>query len=59
LTRFFFKIGHQTATPWRAVKIISVYYLLFQDEDGWRLALWFSVLMNVNLALLNLLPFPV
>ena len=42
-----------------AVKIINVYYLLFQAENGWRLALWFSVLMNVNLALLNLLPFPV
>ena len=42
-----------------AVKILSVYYMLFKDEDGWRLALWFSVLMNVNLALLNLLPLPV
>ncbi len=42
-----------------AVKILSVYYMLFQAEDGWRLALWFSVLMNVNLAVLNMLPFPV
>lgn len=42
-----------------AIKIISVYYLLFESENGWRLALWFSVLMNVNLALLNMLPFPV
>ena len=42
-----------------AVKIISVYYMLFDSEQGWRLALWFSVLLNVNLALLNLLPFPV
>jgi regulator of sigma E protease len=42
-----------------AVKILSVYYLLFESPDGWRLALWFSVLMNVNLAILNLLPFPV
>lgn len=42
-----------------AIKIINVYYLLFQSEQGWRLALWFSVLMNVNLALLNLLPIPV
>jgi regulator of sigma E protease len=42
-----------------AVKILSVYYLLFESEQGWRLALWFSVLMNVNLAILNLLPFPV
>lgn len=42
-----------------AVKILSVYYFLFESEDGWRLAIWFSVLMNVNLALLNMLPFPV
>ena len=42
-----------------AVKIMSVYYRLFSSEDGWRLALWFSVLMNVNLAILNLLPLPV
>jgi len=27
--------------------------------DGWRWALAFSVFFNVNLALLNLLPFPV
>ncbi len=42
-----------------AIKIINVYYLLFKSEQGWRLALWFSVLMNVNLAILNLLPIPV
>jgi len=42
-----------------AVKIMDVYYRLFSSEEGWRLALWFSVLMNVNLALLNMLPIPV
>ena len=42
-----------------AVKILSTYYLLFKTDQGWRLALYFSVLMNVNLAILNLLPFPV
>jgi regulator of sigma E protease len=42
-----------------AVKIFSIYYMLFESEQGWRLALWFSVVLNVNLALLNLLPFPV
>ncbi len=42
-----------------AVKIISIYYTLFQDEDGWRMALWFSVVMNINLAVLNMLPLPV
>jgi regulator of sigma E protease len=42
-----------------AVMIIRVYSNLFESEDGWRLVLWFSVLMNVNLAMLNLLPLPV
>ena len=42
-----------------AVKIMNIYYLLFKSEQGWRLALWFSVIMNVNLAILNLLPVPV
>jgi regulator of sigma E protease len=42
-----------------AVKILDVYARLFNSEQGWRLALWFSVLMNVNLALLNMLPIPV
>ena len=41
------------------VKIMDVYYRLFTSEQGWRLALWFSVLLNVNLALLNMLPVPV
>jgi regulator of sigma E protease len=42
-----------------AVMILRVYSNLFQDEDGWRRVLWFSVILNVNLALLNLLPLPV
>jgi len=41
------------------VKILTVFYILFQSEEGWRLVLWFSVVLNVNLALLNLLPIPV
>jgi len=41
------------------VGIMGVYYDLFQHPDGWRLVMWFSVLLNVNLAILNLLPFPV
>ena len=28
-------------------------------ERGWQLALWFSVILNVNLAILNMLPIPV
>ena len=42
-----------------AIGIGTVYYNLLQDPDGWRRVLWFSVVLNVNLALLNLLPFPV
>jgi regulator of sigma E protease len=41
------------------VGILRTYYNLFADEQGWRLALAFSVFFNVNLALFNLLPFPV
>jgi regulator of sigma E protease len=33
-----------------AVMIIRVYSNLFEDEDGWRRVLWFSVILNVNLA---------
>ncbi len=42
-----------------AVMIIRFYTNLFESKDGWRQVLWFSVILNVNLALLNLLPFPV
>ena len=42
-----------------AVMIIRVYSNLFESEDGWRRVLWFSVILNVNLALINLLPLPV
>jgi regulator of sigma E protease len=39
--------------------IFRTYYMLFQSQQGWRMALWFSVILNVNLALLNMLPIPV
>lgn len=42
-----------------AVMIIRAYKNFFDAENGWRRVLWFSVVLNVNLALLNLLPFPV
>ena len=38
--------------------IIRVYSNLFDDVDGWRQVLWFSVVLNINLAMLNLLPLP-
>jgi regulator of sigma E protease len=41
------------------VGIFRIYYLLFQSEHGWQLALWFSVILNVNLAIINMLPIPV
>jgi regulator of sigma E protease len=41
------------------IMMMQVYYKMFSSADGWRLALWFSVVLNVNLALLNLLPIPV
>jgi regulator of sigma E protease len=42
-----------------AVMIVRVYSNLFDSEQGWRLVLWFSVVLNINLAMLNMLPFPV
>jgi regulator of sigma E protease len=41
------------------VMIIRVYKNLFEAPEGWRQVLWFSVVFNVNLALLNMLPLPV
>lgn len=41
------------------VGIGRIYYAMFESEQGWRMALAFSVFFNVNLALLNLLPLPV
>jgi regulator of sigma E protease len=41
------------------IGIARIYYLLFQSKHGWQLALWFSVILNVNLAIINMLPIPV
>ncbi len=41
------------------VMMMRIYYMMFENKEGWRMALWFSVVLNVNLALLNLLPIPV
>jgi regulator of sigma E protease len=41
------------------VMMLRVYYVMFENKEGWRMALWFSVVLNINLALLNLLPIPV
>lgn len=42
-----------------ALMIVRVYSNLLDSENGWRRVIWFSVIMNVNLALINMLPFPV
>ncbi len=39
--------------------IVRIYYLFLVSERGWQLALWLSVVLNVNLAILNMLPIPV
>jgi regulator of sigma E protease len=41
------------------IMMMQVLYRMFESREGWRMALWFSVVLNVNLALLNLLPIPV
>jgi regulator of sigma E protease len=41
------------------VGIISHYLLALMSPEGLRYALWFSVFLNVNLAILNMMPFPV
>lgn len=41
------------------VGIAKLQYQLLQTEEGWRRILSFMVLFNVNLAILNMLPFPV
>jgi regulator of sigma E protease len=41
------------------VGIAKIQYQLLQTENGWRRVLAFMVLFNVNLAILNMLPFPV
>ncbi len=34
-------------------------YTMLTAPDGWRFVLWFAVILNVNLAVLNMLPLPV
>lgn len=48
-------VGHLSGP----VGIASVQYELLQMDDGWRRILAFMVLFNVNLAILNMMPFPV
>ncbi len=41
------------------IGIMNIFFAVLSSENGWRLALWIAVLINVNLAMLNLLPLPV
>jgi len=41
------------------VGIMNIFYVVLSSPDGWRMALWLAVLINVNLAMLNLFPLPV
>lgn len=41
------------------VGIVGTFYDISQITDGWKKILWFAVILNVNLAVLNLLPLPV
>jgi regulator of sigma E protease len=42
-----------------AIGIGNVYYHMLQDPEALRRVMWFSVVLNINLAILNMLPFPV
>lgn len=48
-------VGHLSGP----VGIAKLQYQLLQTDDGWRRILSFMVLFNVNLAILNMMPFPV
>ena len=48
-------VGHLSGP----VGIATLQYQLLQMDEGWRRILAFMVLFNVNLAVLNMMPFPV
>ncbi len=41
------------------IGIAGYFYNMLQTDGGWKLALWFAVVLNINLAVLNILPLPV
>lgn len=41
------------------VGIAGYLYRMLSAEHGWKLILWFAVILNVNLAVLNILPLPI
>ena len=53
---------HSTVGPSQLngpVGIMNIFFAVLSSPDGWRLALWLAVLINVNLAIINLFPLPV
>jgi len=41
------------------IGIMNILFEVLSSDNGWRIALWFAVVINVNLAMLNLFPLPV
>ena len=41
------------------IGIMNIFFAVLSSDYGWRYALWLAVLINVNLAMLNLFPLPV
>ena len=41
------------------VGIMNILFSVLSSDNGWRMALFFAVVINVNLAMLNLFPLPV
>jgi regulator of sigma E protease len=41
------------------IGIMNIFFSVLSSDNGWRYALWLAVLINVNLAMLNLFPLPV
>jgi len=41
------------------VGIMNLYYNILQNDQWWRLVMFFSVVLNIGLAIFNMLPFPV
>ena len=53
---------HSTVGPSQLsgpVGIMNIFFAVLSSPNGWRLALWLAVVINVNLAILNLFPLPV
>jgi regulator of sigma E protease len=39
--------------------IMNIFFEVLSSNNGWRMALWLAVVINVNLAMINLFPLPV